>query len=149
MDFSILQIKMAENFQEMFLKIILDRLEFVFEFVELGAESHTSTSTFYLLLPVILEESDVMKVDWKTMKRCLCSPIFRHPADTVDKKVFPLDILQLANGYKSVRDIENSLVYAPHKQIFYFVTNIDHQKNGFSPYKDSGTSSYVDHFIKK
>ncbi|XP_027329743.1 dicer-like protein 4 [Abrus precatorius] len=148
------EIKMAENFQEMFLKIILDRSEFVSEFVDLGkgAESHTSTSTFYLLLPVELQENEnVMKVDWKTVKRCLCSPIFRHPADPTDKKVFPLDIhLQLANGYKSVRDVKNSLVYAPHKKVFYFVTDIVNKKNGFSPYRDSGTSrsSYVDHFIE-
>ncbi|TKY54740.1 Dicer protein 4 [Spatholobus suberectus] len=147
------EIKMAENFQEMFLKIILDRLEFVSESVDLGkgSESHTSASTFYLLLPVALQEyGNAMKVDWKTVKRCLCSPIFRHPADTMDKKVFPLDNhLQLANGCRSVKDVKNSLVYAPHKKIFYFVTNINYQKNGFSPHKDSGTSSYVDHFIEK
>ncbi|KAJ1382389.1 Ribonuclease III domain [Sesbania bispinosa] len=146
------EVKMAENFQEIFLKIILDRLEFASEFVDLAkvAETQTSTSTFYLLLPVILQEYDnIMKVDWKTVKRCLCSPIFRHPADTVDKKVFPLDIhLQLANGYRSVRDVENSLVYAPHKKLFYFVTNISYEKNGFSSYKDSGTSRYVDHFLE-
>ncbi|KAK7329981.1 hypothetical protein VNO77_24164 [Canavalia gladiata] len=152
-DFEKDEIKMAENFQEMFLKIILDRLEFVSEFVDLGkgAKSHTSTSTSYLLLPVILQEyENVMKVDWKTVKRCLGSPIFRHPIYFMDKKVFPLDThLQLANGYKSVRDVENSLVYAQHKQLFYFVTNIAHQKNGFSPYHDSCTSSHVDYFIEK
>lgn len=144
---------MAENFQEMYLKIVLDRLEFVSEFVPLGrgAESCTSTSTFYLLLPVILQEyENVMTVDWKTVRRCLCSPIFRHPADIVDQKVFPLDThLQLANGFRSVRDVENSLVYAPHRQTFYFVTYVIYGKNGFSPYKDSGTSSYVDHFVEK
>ncbi|KAL2338481.1 hypothetical protein Fmac_012927 [Flemingia macrophylla] len=147
------EIKMAENFQEMFLKIILDRLEFVSEFVDLGkgGESHRSASTFYLLLPVILQDGNGMKVDWKTVKRCLCSPIFRHPTDTMDNKVFPLDIhLQLANGYRSVRDVKNSLVYAPEKKYFYFVTDIDHQKNGFSPHEDSGSSRYVDNnLIKK
>ncbi|XP_057416862.1 dicer-like protein 4 isoform X3 [Lotus japonicus] len=146
------EIKMAENFQEMFLKMILDRLEFASEFVDLvkGAEAQTSTPTFYLLLPVILQEYDnVMKVDWKTVKQCLSSPIFRHPVDTVDKKKdFPSDIqLQLGNGYRSVRDVENSLVYVPHKKLFYFVTNIDYLKNGFSPYNKD--SSYVDHFIEK
>lgn len=142
---------MAENFQEMFLKVILDRLEFVSNFVELSAESNTHTSTFYLLLPVILKEyDDVMKVDWKTVKRSLCSPIFRHPEDTLDKKVTPLDNhLQLANGYKSIRDIENSLVYTPHTKVFFFVTNVIYEKNGFSPFKDSDTSSYVDHLHEK
>ncbi|KAK7265138.1 hypothetical protein RJT34_32754 [Clitoria ternatea] len=146
------EIKMAENFQEMFLKIILDRFEFTSEFIDLGkgAECHTSTSSFYLLLPVVLQEyENAMRVDWKTVRRCLCSPIFRHPAESTDKKIFPLDHLRLANGYISVRDVENSLVYAPHKKGFYFVTEIDHQKNGFSLYKDSATSSYVDHYIEK
>ncbi|KAK7388536.1 hypothetical protein VNO78_23354 [Psophocarpus tetragonolobus] len=146
------EIKMAQNFQEMFLKIILDRLEFVSEFVDLGmgAESLTSSSTFYLLLPVVLQEyGNAMKVDWKTMKRCLCSPIFRHPADTTDNKVFPLDYLQLANGSRHIRDVENSLVYAPHKKTFYFVTNINYQKNGLSPHDNLGTSTYVDYFIEK
>ncbi|XP_058759719.1 dicer-like protein 4 isoform X1 [Vicia villosa] len=145
------EIKMAENFQEMFLKVILDRSEFVSKFVELGAESHTRTSTFYLLLPVILKEyNDVMKVDWKTVKRCLCSPIFRHPDDTFDKKVTPFDNhLHLANGYRSVGDVENSLVYTPHTNNFFFVTNVIYEKNGFSPFKDSDTSSYVDHLHEK
>ncbi|XP_045827560.1 dicer-like protein 4 isoform X3 [Trifolium pratense] len=150
------EIRMAENFQEMFLRVILDRLEFVSKFVELGAESRTNTSTFYLLLPVILKEYDdvmkvdVMKVDWETVKRCLCSPVFRHPEDTLNKKVTPLDNhLQLANGYRSVRDVENSLVYVPHTKFFYCVTNIIYEKNGFSLCKDSDTSSYVDHFNDK
>ncbi|XP_047169317.1 dicer-like protein 4 isoform X2 [Vigna umbellata] len=147
------EIKMAEKFQEMFLKIILDRLEFVAETVDLGmtAEAETSSSTFYLLLPVVLQEyGNAMKVDWKTVKRCLWSPIFRHPQYTMDKRKIPFDIhLQLANGYKSVRDVENSLVYAPHKRTFYFVTNIDHEKTGFSLHKESGTSSYADDLIEK
>ncbi|KOM32927.1 hypothetical protein LR48_Vigan01g248300 [Vigna angularis] len=147
------EIKMAEKFQEMFLKIILDRLEFVAETVDLGltAEAETSSSTFYLLLPVVLQEyGNAMKVDWKTVKRCLWSPIFRHPQYTMDKRKIPFDIhLQLANGYKSVRDVENSLVYAPHKRTFYFVTNIDYEKTGFSLHKESGTSSYADDLIEK
>ncbi|CAI8584290.1 unnamed protein product [Vicia faba] len=143
------EIKMAENFQEMFLKVILDRLEFVSKFVELSAESHTRTSTFYLLLPVILKEY-AMNIDWKTVKRCLCSAIFRHPEDALDKKVTPLDNhLQLANGYRSVRDVENSLVYTSHTKAFFFVTNVIYEKNGFSPFKDSDTSSYMDHLHKK
>lgn len=145
------EIKMAENFQEMFLKIILDRLEFVSKFVELGAKSHTSTSTFYLLLPVILKEyDDVMKVDWKTVKRCLSSPIFRHPEVTSDKIVTSMDNhLLLANGYRSITDVENSLVYVPHTKFFFFVTNVIYEKNGFSLHKNSETSSFVDHLNEK
>ena len=59
---------MAEDSQEMFLKVILDRLEFVSKFVELSAESHTRTSTFYLLLPVILKEY-AMNIEWKTAEQ--------------------------------------------------------------------------------
>ncbi|XP_027919054.1 dicer-like protein 4 isoform X1 [Vigna unguiculata] len=147
------EIKMAEKFQEMFLKIILDRLEFVSDTVDLGmaAEAQTSSLTFYLLLPVVLQEyGNAMKVDWKTVKRCLWSPIFRHPKYTMDKRKSSFDIhLKLANGYRSVRDVENGLVYAPHKKTFYFVTNIDYEKTGFSLHKESGTSSYVDDLIEK
>ncbi|KAF7839620.1 dicer-like protein 4 isoform X3 [Senna tora] len=147
------EIKMAQHFQEMFLKIILDRSEFVPEFVPLGKNDifQASASTFFLLLPVVLQNNkNTMTVDWNTVKRCLSSPIFRHPEDIVNHKPFPMHSnLQLADGYRSVRDLENSLVYAPHKKLFYFVTNIVHEKNGLSPYEDSGSSSYVDHLIEK
>ncbi|KAI4335598.1 hypothetical protein L6164_014232 [Bauhinia variegata] len=149
------EIMTAQHFQEMFLKIVLDRSEFIPEYVPLGKDDllqkSTSISTFYLLLPVILQDNEnAMSIDWKTMRRCLSSPIFRHPADTVDMETLPSDIhLQLANGCRSVRDIENSLVYVQHKNAFYFVTNIVHEKNGLSPYGASGSSSYMDHFIQK
>lgn len=148
-----MQIKMAQHFQEMFLKIILDRSEFVPEFVPLGKDDvlHASTSTFYLLLPVIVQDyENTMTVDWKTVRRCLSSPLFRPPEDTINLKPFPVDInLQLADGCKSLRDVENSLVYASHKKLFYFVTNIVYEKNGLSPYQGTGSSSYVDHLIEK
>ncbi|KAL1372177.1 hypothetical protein HN51_002320 [Arachis hypogaea] len=147
------EIKMAEHFQEMFLKTILDRSEFVSDLVTLGkgAESHNDSSTFYLMLPVVLQEyENIMTVDWKTVRRCLCSPIFKSPPDAVDQKPCPSDSsLQLANGKRSIRDVENSLVYATHKKLFYFVTNVNHEKNGLSPSKDSGTSSYADDLLEK
>ncbi|MED6180828.1 endoribonuclease Dicer [Stylosanthes scabra] len=147
------EIKMAEHFQEMFLKIILDRSEFVSDLVTLtkGAESHGSSSTFYLMLPVNLHEyENIMTVDWKTVRRCLCSPIFKLPLDAVAQNSYPFDSsLQLADGKRSIRDVENSLVYATHKELFYFVTNVTHGKNGFSPCNDSGTSSYADDLVEK
>ncbi|KAK4265332.1 hypothetical protein QN277_026397 [Acacia crassicarpa] len=147
------EIQMAQTFQEISLKIILDRSEFVHEFVPLGRADvlQTSTSTFYLLLPVIMKDSEkTMSVDWNTVKRCLSSPIFRLPEQTVTSKLFPCDgTLQLADGCRSVRDLENSLVYAPHKKLFYFITKIVYEKNGLSPYKDLGPSSYVDRYIRR
>lgn len=146
---------MAQQFQEMFLKIILDRSEFVSEFVPLGKNDDLQSSTsssFYLLLPVIFldNENTIMTVDWKTVRRCLSSPIFRQPEETVNLELCLTHVnLQLADGYRSAREVENSLVYAPHKKLFYFVTNVVHGKNGLSPYKDSGNLTYVDHLIDK
>ncbi|XP_054806590.1 dicer-like protein 4 isoform X2 [Prosopis cineraria] len=152
-EFDKAEIQMAQHFQEMSLKIILDRSEFVHEFVPLGSSDvlQTSTSTFYLVLPVIMQDCErTMSVDWKTVKRCLSSPIFRPPGQPVTPKLFPWrGNLQLADGWKSVSDIENSLVYAPHKKLFYFITEIVYEKDALSPYKDLGSSSYADHFIKR
>jgi len=140
----------AQNFQEMYLKIILDRSEFIPEFVPLGRNdiSKSSSSTFYLLLPVVLHDNEsIITVDWEIVRRCLSSPVFRASEDDMVKEHFPLDDehLQLINGYRSISDVENSLVYAPHRKEFFFITNIVHGKNGYSPYKESETSSYLEH----
>lgn len=144
-----MQIRLAKDFQEMFLKVILDRMEFDTEFVQLGKNDscEASSSTFYLLLPVTLRDNkNTVSIDWMVIRKCLSSPIFRSPADAMDEKSFPSNVkLQLANGCRSVRDIENSLIYAPHKKGFFFITNIVCNKSGYSPYKDSGTSTYVEH----
>lgn len=138
----------------MFLKVILDRREFVPEFVPLGQydSSKASPSTFYLLLPVTFRDNEnTMSIDWKVIRKCLSSPIFRSSSrGAMDENFFPLDVqLQLANGCRSIRDIENSLVYARHTDVFFFITNIVFDKNGYSPYKDSGTSSYAEHLNEK
>jgi endoribonuclease Dicer len=140
----------AQNFQEMYLKIILDRSEFIPEFVPLGRNdiSKSSSSTFYLLLPVVLHDNEsIITVDWEIVRRCLSSPVFRASEDDMVKEYFPLDDehLHLINGYRSISDVENSLVYAPHRKEFFFITNIVHGKNGYSPYKESETSSYLEH----
>lgn len=143
----------------MFLKVVLDRREFVPEFVPLGQHdsSKASPSTFYLLLPVTFRDNEnTMSIDWKVIRKCLSSPVFRSPRDAVFRSprdamnFFPLgDQLQLANGCTSIRDIENSLVYARHKDVFFFITNIVFDKNGYSPCKDSGTLSYAEHLNEK
>nr|XP_024928613.2 dicer-like protein 4 [Ziziphus jujuba var. spinosa] len=147
------EIMLAQNFQEMFLKVILDRNEFVSEFVQLGNNDSRKASslTFYLLLPVTFDDNEnTMSIDWNVIRRCLSSPVFRSPVDALDENILPSDIqLELANGCKSRRDIENSLVYAPHKNLFFFITNVVFDKNGYSPYKDSGTLSYAEHLNKK
>lgn len=135
----------------MFLKLVLDRTEFVSEFVPLGKHdfSRSSSSTFYLLLPVILGNNyKIASIDWRTIKKCLSSPVFRAPGDALGRKSHPSDI-RLASGFKSISDVKNSLVYAPYKSTFYFITDVVQERNAYSPYKDSGTLSYVDHLIKK
>lgn len=79
------------------------------------------------------------------IRRCLSSPVFGTPGGSVDRKSLPSHgPLQLHNGWSSESDVENSLVYATHKKWFYLVTNIVFEKNGYSPYKDSDSSSHVD-----
>lgn len=142
------QIMLAQNFQEMYLKVILDRLEFIPDSISLGCI--LSSSTFYLLLPVIFHDSESsMTVDWNIVQKCLSSPVFLTLEEEFIDEDYPSDAyLQLANGYRSVSDVENSLVYAPHKKEFFFITEIVRGKNGHSPYKESEASSYVEHLEK-
>ncbi|KAE8682671.1 Dicer-like protein 4 [Hibiscus syriacus] len=143
------EIMEALHFQEMFLKVILDRSKLLSEFVPLGNDDFlsSSSSTFYLLLPVILSNCEnKVTVDWAIVQRCLSSPLFKTPVEAAKNEKFSSDVcLQLVNGCRSIRDIENSLVYAPHKAAFYFITNIVSEKNGYSPCRDSGTVNHVEH----
>lgn len=142
------EITYATNFQELFLKAILDRSEFVHEYVPLGKDVLSkSCPTFYLLLPVIFHVSERrVTVDWEIIRRCLSSPVFKNPSNAVDKGILPSnDCLQLANGCSSIRDVENSLVYTPHQKKFYFITNVVPEKNGDSPCKGANTLSHKDH----
>ncbi|KAJ6406905.1 hypothetical protein OIU84_010423 [Salix udensis] len=147
-EFSTDEITYAKNFQEMFLKAILDRSEFVHEYVPLGKNALSkSCPTFYLLLPVIFHVSERrVTVDWKIIRRCLFSPIFKNPANAVDMGILPSDdFLHLANGRCSIRDVENSLVYTPHQKKFYFIDSIVPEKNGNSPCKGSNNLTHKDH----
>lgn len=143
-----MQIVLAEKFHEMWLKVILDRTELIPEFVSLGENdfSKSGSSTFYLMLPVITHEYvNKMTVDWKLVRRCLSSPIFCSPEDTVCNGTHNTNNLILANGTKSVAEVVNSFVYAPCKNIFFFVTDIVPEKNGYSEFKES--ISYVEHYV--
>ncbi|KAK5830167.1 dicer-like protein 4 isoform X1 [Gossypium arboreum] len=142
------EIMQAQHFQEMFFKVILDRSELLSEFVTLGnVFLSSSSSTFYLLLPVILSNCEnKVTVDWGIVQRCLSSPLFKPPVAAAKIENFPSDVcLHLVNGCRSIRDIENSLVYATHKRAFYFITSIVGEKNGYSPYRDSGTLNHLEH----
>ncbi|XP_043699597.1 endoribonuclease Dicer homolog 4-like isoform X2 [Telopea speciosissima] len=143
------EILLAENFQEMLLKIILDRTDFSADFVPLGKNALSRSSTFYLLLPVKEHEhEDTMTVDWKIVKRCLSSPVFKFPTGAVENGVLPVNqTLKLASGPVNITDIYNSLVFIPHKNSFFFIDDILHETNGYSPLK--GYSSYEEYFMKK
>ncbi|KAL5547660.1 hypothetical protein UlMin_002891 [Ulmus minor] len=146
------EIVLAQKFQEIFLKLILDRSEFEAEFVSLGGDDFsTSSSTYYLLLPVIFNGSNnTLSIDWKTIRKCLSSPIFRRPESATDKKICSSDAhLQLADGSRRICDIENSLVYTPYTKNFFFITHIAREKNGNSLFKDSDTVTYMDHLDYK
>ncbi|KAL2502529.1 Dicer-like protein 4 [Forsythia ovata] len=143
------EIALAEKFQQMFLKVILDRSEFIPEDVLL--ENHDvykpSSSTFYLMLPIIQHEYNKISVDWTTVKRCLSSPIFKHPGNSAGDEISQLnDYLHLANGCKSKNDVVNSLVYVPCKDTFFFIADIISEKDGRSSYNES--KNHMEHYIE-
>ncbi|KAK8962374.1 hypothetical protein KSP40_PGU009157 [Platanthera guangdongensis] len=71
------EIFLAVNFQEMFLKIILDRSEYFDDTIVLGKNDISLSSTFYILLPVMEQRyGENRTIDWTTVKRCLSSPAF-------------------------------------------------------------------------
>lgn len=146
------EVLLAQNFQEMFLKVILDRSEFSHDHVALGesAASYQHSPTFYLLLPVRLEKSERnMNVDWATVRRCLSSPVFRPPAVSCERDLREVcNTLELLNGRFSENDIVNSLVFTPHNKSFYFVDGILCGTNAYDKCKDATTYSehYMDRF---
>lgn len=146
------EITQAESFQEMFLKVILDRSEFVHEYIPLrNNASRSISSTSYLLLPVVFHDNEgSVSIDWKVIRRCLSSQIFQNHACPIVKETAYSDThLTLYDGRRRSSDIENSLVYVPYKDEFFFVTNIVRGKNGYSQYKKKGSSSYFEHLMTK
>ncbi|KAL4589871.1 hypothetical protein LXL04_002782 [Taraxacum kok-saghyz] len=147
------EIVLAERFQEMWLKAIVDKSDFTKDYVQLGKDDvSNSMSTFYLMLPVTVndENGGLMTVDWKLITRCLSSPIFKSPEDvttTFSQTVSSNDdCLYLTNGSTKVNDILNSLVYVPCKDIFFFVSEVVHDKDAFDLFKED--TSYVNHYAE-
>ncbi|KAM6579905.1 hypothetical protein CsatA_003679 [Cannabis sativa] len=147
------EIILAEKFQEMFLKVILEREEFVSQFVPLGTNviSKSGSQTFYLLLPVTFHDyENTLSIDWKIIRKCLSSPVFRSPGDTLEKNILAPDVsLQLADGRRKISDIENSFAYAIHTKSFYFISHIVHERNGHSPYTNQDTETYMEHLVER
>ncbi|KAH6828797.1 dicer-like 4 [Perilla frutescens var. hirtella] len=154
------EIAAAEMFQKMFLKIILDRHKFVSEYVSLENDDvyKSSSTTFYLLLPVDPKKHDRISVDWALVKRCLSSPIFKHPrlhvADQTSQNSKHLHQtsqnskhLHLASGHFNFDDVVDSLVYVPCRDIFFFISDVFWEKNGYSLHDDS--KNHVKHYKEK
>ncbi|KAK2993669.1 hypothetical protein RJ640_009484 [Escallonia rubra] len=143
------EIILSEKFQEMCLKVILDRSELIGEHVSLGKSDciNSSSPTFYLMLPVIRHTyKNSLTIDWKLVRRCLSSSIFRTSKDAGENAILdPKSNLHLANGLKSKEDVVGSLVYAPCKNTFFFVSDVVLDKNGYSRAKDS--INHVDHYV--
>nr|XP_043623396.1 dicer-like protein 4 isoform X2 [Erigeron canadensis] len=147
------KIVLAERFQEMWLKAIIDKSEFTTDFVRLGKDDvkddvSNSSLTFYLLLPVTTDEHvRTMTVDWKLITKCLSSPIFKNPEYIKCDQTSDLNnCLYLANGPTQINDILDSLVYVPCKDIFYFVSDYLSGRDSFSKFKDE--TRYVDHYAE-
>ncbi|KAJ6794191.1 endoribonuclease Dicer-like protein 4-like isoform X1 [Iris pallida] len=125
------EILLAQNFQEMFLKVILDRSELFADYVSLGEAggSHQHSSTFYLLLPVKQQKcGKIMIIDWTAVERCLSSPVFRQPTVPYENDHDQTrDSLKLLNGTFNEDDVLNSLVFTPHNKRFFFITKILHK----------------------
>lgn len=137
-------------FQKMYLRVILDRHKFIPEFVSLESDDayESNSSTFYLLLPLVPKMHDRIAVDWALVKRCLSSPIFKHPRINVGHETSqPSNYLHLANGHLSADDVVGSLVYVPCKAIFFFISGVFPEKNAHSLYDDS--KSHVQHYNEK
>ncbi|KAH6779316.1 hypothetical protein C2S52_010553 [Perilla frutescens var. hirtella] len=146
-DILIKQIALAEKFQKMYLKVLLDRHEFQPEYLSLEDNNvlESNSSTFYLLLPVVEPEQDRFSVDWTLIRRCLSSPIFKHRSSDVEDNICQITgHLHLANGYTSLNDTLNSLVYLPCKNTFFFISDILAETDAYSSYNDS--KSHVEHY---
>lgn len=145
------EVILAQNFQEMFLKIILDRSLFSHDFVALSGSTayNQHSSTFYLLLPVKKEKCQGnMNIDWATVRRCLSSPVFRTLPVSCESNLHPIsNTLKLFNARFSKNDILNSLVFTPHNKLFYFVDEILYGTNAHSQHKAS--TSYSEHYMKR
>uniref|UniRef100_A0A0E0KSN5 Dicer-like protein 4 n=1 Tax=Oryza punctata TaxID=4537 RepID=A0A0E0KSN5_ORYPU len=141
-----LQMILAHKFQEMCLKILLDRSEFISPHVILGNDVRLEmNSTFYLLLPIKQKcYGDRFMIDWPAVERCLSSPIFKAPIDvSVHGSYSPNESLRLLDGIFSKTDVVGSVVFSPHNNIFFFVDGILDEINARS---ECSGATYVEHF---
>jgi endoribonuclease Dicer len=139
------QMMLAHNFQEMFLKVLLDRSEFTSSYVMLEIDAALQIrSTFYLLLPIKQKfYGDKFMIDWPTIKRCLASPVFQRsmglsPHDTY----LPNESLKLLDGTYHKADVTGSLVFTPHNNLFFFVDVILDEINGKSEFNGATYEEY-------
>lgn len=140
---------LAHNFQEMFLKILLDRSDFTSSHVMLGNDDTLQiNSAFYLLLPIKQKlDGDNFMIDWPTVERCLSSPIFKDPAGVyVHGSYSPNESLRLLDGFCSKNDVIGSLVFTPHNNLFFFIDVILDEINARSEYKGA---TYADHYKER
>ncbi|XBJ03091.1 hypothetical protein VPH35_022331 [Triticum aestivum] len=144
------QMMLARNFQEMFLKVLLDRSEFTVSHVMLLGNSETLqfNSTFYLLLPIKQElYGDIFMIDWQTVKRCLSSPVFKDPTGvSAHGSYLPDESLRLLDNMYSKTDVVGSLIFAPHIKTFFVIDVILNELNARSEY-DGAT--YEDHYKER
>ncbi|XP_051131155.1 dicer-like protein 4 isoform X2 [Andrographis paniculata] len=143
------EIASAEKFQRMFLKIILDRHEFIPQHVSLEEDDiiESGSLTRYLLLPVF-EHENQFSVDWALVQKLLSSPIFKCPKTDIGNEASHLNNpLHLADGSWSFDNILNSLVYVPGKDTFFFISDILPDKNGHSLY--DGSKTHIEHYAER
>ena len=140
---------LARNFQEMFLKILLDRSEFTASHVMLGnGETLQINSSFYLLLPIKQElYGDIFMIDWPTVERCLSSPIFKNPTGlSVNGSYLPDESLRLLDNIYSRTDVVGSLIFAPHNNTFFVIGGILDELNARSEYSGA---TYEEHYKER
>ncbi|KAF2934887.1 hypothetical protein DAI22_04g193100 [Oryza sativa Japonica Group] len=140
---------LAHKFQEMCLKILLDRSEFTSPHVKLGNDVTLEiNSTFYLLLPIKQKcYGDRFMIDWPAVERCLSSPIFKDPIDvSVHASYSSNESLRLLDGIFSKTDVVGSVVFSPHNNIFFFVDGILDEINAWSEHSGA---TYAEHFKER
>ncbi|XP_025824254.1 endoribonuclease Dicer homolog 4 isoform X2 [Panicum hallii] len=139
------EMMLARNFQEMCLKVLLDRSEFTSSYVMLGNDAALQMdSTFYLLLPIKQKfYGDKFMIDWPAVKRCLSSPVFQDPRGlSLHDSYLPNESLKLLDGTYSKADVIGSLVFAPHNNLFFFVDVILDEVNAKSEFKGATYAEY-------
>ncbi|GLJ43003.1 hypothetical protein SUGI_0892520 [Cryptomeria japonica] len=158
LEFDPIQLAEALKFQEIYLRIILDRADFENDYVEVGREDRNqgNPSTSYLLLPV--QSCDAKKditIEWKIIKDILSSPVFsltsqKMPENFGEGHLLEMrDYLRLANGWVPMQTLKNSLVLTTHDNTFYCIVDILHQMNSNSKFGISSEYNYAEYFQKK